>query len=110
MGYGCCTRRRGRSRFFHSKGLKILTVPLARRERTQEPGPNDPLHRYVPSIRSHTVLTPAPGEGSLQMSIQEVGTMIKKGVCPYLFVINNDGYVPIQIGARMVLTFAQVRD
>lgn len=44
------------------------------------------------------------------MSIQEVGTMIKKGVCPYLFVINNDGYVPIQIGARMVLTFAQVRD
>ncbi|KAJ9100375.1 hypothetical protein QFC20_005441 [Naganishia adeliensis] len=32
------------------------------------------------------------GEGSLQMSIQEVGTMIKKGVCPYLFVINNDGY------------------
>lgn len=28
------------------------------------------------------------------MSIQEVGTMIKKGVTPYLFVINNDGWVP----------------
>lgn len=27
------------------------------------------------------------------MSIQEVGTMIKKGVTPYLFVINNDGCV-----------------
>lgn len=32
------------------------------------------------------------GEGSLQMSIQEVGTMVKMGVKPYLFVINNDGY------------------
>lgn len=27
------------------------------------------------------------------MSIQEVGTMVKKGVTPYLFVINNDGSV-----------------
>lgn len=27
------------------------------------------------------------------MSIQEVATMVKTGVCPYLFVINNDGYV-----------------
>ncbi|GHJ87044.1 hypothetical protein NliqN6_3446 [Naganishia liquefaciens] len=32
------------------------------------------------------------GEGSLQMTIQEVATMVKKGVCPYLFVINNGGY------------------
>jgi hypothetical protein len=29
------------------------------------------------------------------MSIQEVGTMVKTGVCPYLFVINNDGWVPV---------------
>lgn len=27
------------------------------------------------------------------MTIQEVATMVKTGVCPYLFVINNDGWV-----------------
>ncbi|KAJ9093779.1 hypothetical protein QFC19_008222 [Naganishia cerealis] len=35
------------------------------------------------------------GEGSLQMSIQEVGTLVKMGLKPYLFVINNDGWVPL---------------
>ncbi|EST04586.1 Thiamine pyrophosphate enzyme, C-terminal TPP-binding [Kalmanozyma brasiliensis GHG001] len=32
------------------------------------------------------------GDGSLQLTVQEIGTMIKHGLCPYLFVLNNDGY------------------
>ncbi|ORX33900.1 Thiamin diphosphate-binding protein [Kockovaella imperatae] len=32
------------------------------------------------------------GDGSLQLTLQEIGTMLKTGVCPYLFVLNNDGY------------------
>lgn len=32
------------------------------------------------------------GDGSLQLTVQEVGTMIKHGLTPYLFVLNNDGY------------------
>ncbi|KAF2261724.1 pyruvate decarboxylase [Lojkania enalia] len=32
------------------------------------------------------------GDGSLAMTIQEVGTMIKAGLKPIIFVINNDGY------------------
>lgn len=32
------------------------------------------------------------GDGSLQLTVQEVGTMIKHGLNPYLFVLNNDGY------------------
>lgn len=32
------------------------------------------------------------GDGSLQLTVQEVGTMIKHGLTPYLFILNNDGY------------------
>ena len=32
------------------------------------------------------------GDGSLQLTLQEIGTMIRQGVNPMLFVINNDGY------------------
>jgi len=32
------------------------------------------------------------GDGSLQLTVQEIGTMLRRGVCPYLFVLNNDGY------------------
>ena len=32
------------------------------------------------------------GDGSLQLTVQEIGTMIKHGLSPYLFVLNNDGY------------------
>lgn len=32
------------------------------------------------------------GDGSLQLTVQEIGTMIKHGLCPYLFILNNDGY------------------
>lgn len=24
--------------------------------------------------------------------MQEIGTMLRRGLCPYLFVLNNDGY------------------
>ncbi|KAJ4332108.1 hypothetical protein N0V95_009738, partial [Ascochyta clinopodiicola] len=32
------------------------------------------------------------GDGSMALTIQEIGTMIKAGVAPVVFVINNEGY------------------
>lgn len=32
------------------------------------------------------------GDGSLQLTVQEISTMVRNGVNPYLFVLNNDGY------------------
>lgn len=32
------------------------------------------------------------GDGSLQLSAQEISTMIKRGLTPILFVLSNDGY------------------
>ncbi|KDQ21760.1 hypothetical protein BOTBODRAFT_50327 [Botryobasidium botryosum FD-172 SS1] len=32
------------------------------------------------------------GDGSLQLGIQELGTMIRRKVNPFIFVLNNDGY------------------
>jgi pyruvate decarboxylase len=32
------------------------------------------------------------GEGSLQMTVQEIGTYIRHGFKPIIFVVNNDGY------------------
>lgn len=32
------------------------------------------------------------GDGSLQLTVQEVGTMIREGLAPILFVLSNDGY------------------
>ncbi|ODN79680.1 hypothetical protein, variant [Cryptococcus amylolentus CBS 6039] len=32
------------------------------------------------------------GDGSLQLTLQEIGTMLRRGLHPYLFVLNNDGY------------------
>jgi len=32
------------------------------------------------------------GEGSLQLTVQEISTMIRRGLKPILFVINNKGY------------------
>ncbi|GAC99677.1 pyruvate decarboxylase [Pseudozyma hubeiensis SY62] len=32
------------------------------------------------------------GDGSLQLTAQEIGTMMKHSLCPYLFILNNDGY------------------
>ncbi|KAL7409369.1 pyruvate decarboxylase, partial [Mrakia frigida] len=32
------------------------------------------------------------GDGALQLSLQEIGTMIRQGLTPFLFILNNDGY------------------
>ncbi|KAF8315672.1 pyruvate decarboxylase [Clavulina sp. PMI_390] len=32
------------------------------------------------------------GDGSLQLTVQEIGTMINHGLKPIIFVLNNDGY------------------
>lgn len=32
------------------------------------------------------------GDGSLQLTLQEIGTMIRHNLNPYIFVLNNDGY------------------
>ena len=32
------------------------------------------------------------GDGSLQLTVQEISTMVRWGLKPYLFVLNNDGY------------------
>lgn len=32
------------------------------------------------------------GDGSLQLTVQEIGTMVRRKLCPHIFVINNDGY------------------
>lgn len=32
------------------------------------------------------------GDGSLQLTVQEISTMIKLGTKPYLFILNNNGY------------------
>ncbi|KAF2656184.1 pyruvate decarboxylase [Lophiostoma macrostomum CBS 122681] len=46
--------------------------------------------REVAGEQGRTILI--TGDGSLAMTIQEVGTMIKAGIKPILFVNNNDGY------------------
>lgn len=32
------------------------------------------------------------GDGSLQLTVQEISSMVRKGTHPYLFVLNNNGY------------------
>jgi pyruvate decarboxylase len=34
----------------------------------------------------------AVGDGSLQLTLQEIGTVLRKGLTPFIFVLNNDGY------------------
>lgn len=42
------------------------------------------------------------GDGSLAMTIQEIGTMVKQSIKPIIFIINNDGYTVERLiwGAR----------
>ncbi|KAI9715634.1 MAG: hypothetical protein M1828_000777 [Chrysothrix sp. TS-e1954] len=48
-------------------------------------------HQLDPSKpRGRTVLV--TGDGSIQLTVQEVGTMIARGLQPMIIVINNDGY------------------
>ena len=32
------------------------------------------------------------GDGSLQLTVQELSTMMRRGVAPIIFVLNNEGY------------------
>ena len=32
------------------------------------------------------------GDGSLQLTVQEISCLIRWGLCPYIFVLNNNGY------------------
>ncbi|CAO2653085.1 Nn.00g024960.m01.CDS01 [Neocucurbitaria sp. VM-36] len=66
-----------------------LGVEVARREQEQATG-----------AKGRTLL--CTGDGSLALTIQEIGTMIKAGIKPILFVINNDGYTVERLiwGAR----------
>lgn len=32
------------------------------------------------------------GDGSLQLTVQEIGTVVRRGIPAYIFVLNNDGY------------------
>lgn len=41
-------------------------------------------------LKGRTILI--TGDGSMAMTIQEVGTMVKQGLNPIIFVINNEGY------------------
>jgi pyruvate decarboxylase len=56
-----------------------LGIEIARREVEAKTG-----------IKGRTILI--TGDGSMALTIQELGTMIKAGINPVVFVINNDGY------------------
>jgi pyruvate decarboxylase len=50
----------------------------------------DIARREISGDKGRTILI--TGDGSLAMTMQEIGTMIKAGIKPILFVNNNDGY------------------
>lgn len=60
-------------------GGAILGACLSQREKARRTGQNE---RTVMVI----------GDGSWQMTIQELGTVIREGLTPLIFLINNDGY------------------
>ncbi|KAM6530189.1 Pyruvate decarboxylase 1 [Fusarium falciforme] len=69
--------------YYGSIGYSVgscLGVAIAQRELQAETGVND----------GRTILV--VGDGSLQLTVQEVGTMIRLGLNPLLIVINNKGY------------------
>lgn len=67
-----------------------LGAELARRELQSEHGQSD----------GRTILI--TGDGSLAMTIQEIGTMVKQSIKPIIFIINNGGYTVERLiwGAR----------
>jgi pyruvate decarboxylase len=58
------------------------------------------LHKETGAPRGRTVLI--TGDGSLQLTMQEIGTMITAGVKPIIVILNNDGYTIERVihGAR----------
>jgi pyruvate decarboxylase len=58
-----------------------LGIEVARREVAAKTGD---------ARRGRTVLV--TGDGSMALTVQEVGTMIRAGIAPVVFVVNNSGY------------------
>ncbi|OAP56450.1 hypothetical protein AYL99_09629 [Fonsecaea erecta] len=55
---------------------------LAQREIESEKGTAEAAGRLILVV----------GDGSIQLSVQEIGTMIKTGLTPIIILLNNDGY------------------
>ncbi|KAK6382211.1 Pyruvate decarboxylase 1 [Exophiala oligosperma] len=82
--------------YFGSIGYSVpscLGVGLAQREMTKraEAEANDG-NASPPSPSSGGRLILIVGDGSLQLTVQEMGSIIKHGLNPIIFLINNDGY------------------
>ncbi|CCG84848.1 protein of unknown function [Taphrina deformans PYCC 5710] len=60
----------------------LLGAAQAARERDDEAGGGRSSSRTVLFV----------GDGSLQLTVQEISTMIRQGLKPIIFVLNNDGY------------------
>lgn len=43
------------------------------------------------------------GDGSLQLTVQEISTMIRHGLKPIIFVLNNGGYSPSLLVTRILV-------
>lgn len=44
------------------------------------------------------------GDGSLQLTVQEISTMIRHGLKPIIFVLNNGGYIAPHYATRVLIT------
>ena len=49
------------------------------------------------------------GDGSLQLTVQEISTMVKWETRPYLFVLNNDGYTIDRLIHGMSATYNDIQ-
>ncbi|KAL7662789.1 Pyruvate decarboxylase [[Candida] zeylanoides] len=49
------------------------------------------------------------GDGSLQLTVQEISTMVKWETTPYLFVLNNDGYTIERLIHGMNATYNDIQ-
>ena len=49
------------------------------------------------------------GDGSLQLTVQELSTMIRQDIKPIIFVINNDGYTVERLIHGMEETYNDIR-
>ncbi len=69
-----------------------LGVEVARREQSAAQQQNSPNSAPIVSFpqQGRTIL--CTGDGSMALTIQEIGTMIHAGIAPIIIVINNAGY------------------
>lgn len=42
------------------------------------------------------------GDGSLQLTVQEISTMLRQGLKPIIVVLNNDGCASFSLGSRFL--------